>query len=187
MKVTVKWPKIHNSHILALCLYSTKVYLKVKVIWRSMSFYVKVISTLNDKNDHTFSMFCDLCVTWMVRFRLKSFSCLVNDVCVLLQVKETSNFRSSTVKWLPIGNREQEKRGFFKNVLVVHCLSCFLVFFAWSSLNTFVLNLHCFVRKYSLTYALSLSNNFHYARCKLLLRILLHYRCNILIRPHFSV
>ena len=40
-----------------------------------MSFNVKVISTLNDKNAHEFSMFCDLCVTLMVRFRLKSFSC----------------------------------------------------------------------------------------------------------------
>ena len=40
-----------------------------------MSFNVKVISTLNDKNAHEFSMFCDLCVTRMVRFRLKSFSC----------------------------------------------------------------------------------------------------------------
>ena len=27
-----------------------------------MSFNVKVISTLNDKNTHVFSMFCDLCV-----------------------------------------------------------------------------------------------------------------------------
>ena len=40
-----------------------------------MSFNVKVISTLNDKNDHAFLMFCDLCITWMVCFRLKSFSC----------------------------------------------------------------------------------------------------------------
>ena len=40
-----------------------------------MSFNVKVISTLNDKNAHEFSMFCDLCVTRMVRFRLKTFSC----------------------------------------------------------------------------------------------------------------
>ena len=40
-----------------------------------MSFNVKVISTLNDKNAHEFSMFCDLCVTRMVRFQLKSFSC----------------------------------------------------------------------------------------------------------------
>ena len=39
-----------------------------------MSFNVKVISTLNDKNAHEFSMFCDLCVTRLVRFRLKSFS-----------------------------------------------------------------------------------------------------------------
>ena len=37
-----------------------------------MSFNVKVISTLNDKNAHISSMFCDLCVTQMVRFRLKS-------------------------------------------------------------------------------------------------------------------
>ena len=33
-----------------------------------MSFNVKVISTLNDRNAHLFSMFCDLCVTRMVRF-----------------------------------------------------------------------------------------------------------------------
>ena len=39
-----------------------------------MSFNVKVIPTLNDKNAHEFSMFCDLCVMRMVRFRLKSFS-----------------------------------------------------------------------------------------------------------------
>ena len=131
MKVTVKWPKIHNSHILALCLYSTKVYLKVKVIWRSMSFNVKVISTLNDKNDHAFSMFCDLCVTRMVRFRLKSYSCLVNDVCVLLQVKETTNFRSSTVKWLPITKpwtgdsgifQERSLLSLFELLLGIFCL-----------------------------------------------------------------
>ena len=42
-----------------------------------MSFNVKVISTLNGKNTHEFSMFCDLCVTRMVRFRLKSFSCIL--------------------------------------------------------------------------------------------------------------
>ena len=40
-----------------------------------MSFNVKVISSLNDKNAHVFSMFCDLCVRQIVRFRLKSFSC----------------------------------------------------------------------------------------------------------------
>ena len=40
-----------------------------------MSFNVKVISTLNDKNAHVFSMFCDLRVTQMVHFRPKSFSC----------------------------------------------------------------------------------------------------------------
>ena len=45
-----------------------------------MSFNVKVISTLNDKNAHEFSMFCDLCVMRMVRFRLKSFSCLVSQL-----------------------------------------------------------------------------------------------------------
>ena len=33
---------------------------------------MKIKSTLNDKNAHVFSMFCDLCVTRMVRFRLKS-------------------------------------------------------------------------------------------------------------------
>ena len=32
-------------------------------------------SRSNDKNAHVFSMFCDLCVTRMVPFRLKSFSC----------------------------------------------------------------------------------------------------------------
>ena len=37
-----------------------------------MSFNMKVISNLNDKNAHVFSMFCDLCVTRMVHFRLKS-------------------------------------------------------------------------------------------------------------------
>ena len=58
-----------------------------------MSFNVKVISTLNDKNAHEFSMFCDLCVMRMVRFRLKSFSCFQcfcamsdvhNMVCICL-------------------------------------------------------------------------------------------------------
>ena len=43
-----------------------------------MSLNVKVISTLNDKNAHVFLMFCDLYVTRMVRFRLKSFSCFVD-------------------------------------------------------------------------------------------------------------
>ena len=42
-----------------------------------MSFNVKVISTLNDKNAHVFSMFYDLCVTQMVHFQLKSFSCMI--------------------------------------------------------------------------------------------------------------
>ena len=36
---------------------------------------MKVISTFNEKIE--FSMFCDLCVTRMVRFRLKSFSCSI--------------------------------------------------------------------------------------------------------------
>ena len=38
----------------------------------SMSFNVEVISTSNDKHAHVFSMFCDLCVTLMVCFQLKS-------------------------------------------------------------------------------------------------------------------
>ena len=33
-----KWVKFHNSNILAACQHSTKTYLKVKVIWRSMSY-----------------------------------------------------------------------------------------------------------------------------------------------------
>ena len=45
-----------------------------------MSCNVKVISTLNDKNAHVFPMFCDLCVTRMVCFQLKSFSCFEYDL-----------------------------------------------------------------------------------------------------------
>ena len=55
------WIKINvksiNFIIHIIQMYSTKVYLKVKVMWRSMSFNVKVISTLNDKKVHLFLMF----------------------------------------------------------------------------------------------------------------------------------
>ena len=77
-----------------LCLYSTKVYLKVKVIWRSRSSNVKVISNLNHKNAHVFSMFYDLCVTRMVRFRLKSILVLkytwMHDVHRCIDVSDSS-------------------------------------------------------------------------------------------------
>ena len=59
-----------------------------------MSFNVKVISTLNDKNAHEFSMFCDLCVTRMVRFRLKSFSCfslLLQHVNIVFKIYISQN------------------------------------------------------------------------------------------------
>ena len=65
-----------------------------------MSFNVKVISTLNDKNAHVFSMFCDLCVTWMVRFRLKSI--LVYTIFISLPVKmlfHTISFVSDITKF----------------------------------------------------------------------------------------
>ena len=56
---------IQKWHISDTCLYSTKAYLKVKVIWRLMSFNVKVISNLNDKNVHLFLMFlCSVLCRW---------------------------------------------------------------------------------------------------------------------------
>ena len=50
----VKRIKFHNSHMLAVHLHFTEAYLMVKVIGKSISYIVKVISTLNEENVNIF-------------------------------------------------------------------------------------------------------------------------------------
>ena len=91
-----------------------------------MSFNVKVILTLNGKNAHVFSMFCDLCVTQMVHFWPKSFSCWLHfypsSPCFALQMVSSAESDSWELRnFWRIGTHNTLKPFLWTNCILICC------------------------------------------------------------------